>query len=250
MTSGDRPTPTAVLLAAPRLMSRSPTLTLVTATAVLLAACGGARAPRYATGPEADRARARADSIRAPYVRADIDFMSGMIHHHAQAIVMSRLAPTRGASPAVIRLTERIINAQTDEIKMMQTWLGDRSQAVPQVDAGGKVTMPGMAMEGHTGHTMGGAATLMPGMLSDAQLKELEAARGETFDQFFLVYMIQHHRGAVAMVRTLYATPGAGQDLTMFKFAADVETDQSTEITRMLTMLYESPTPPTQRSPE
>ncbi len=229
-------------------MSHSNPVLLAVAAAALLTACGGTRTPRYETGPEADKARARADSVRYPYGRADVDFMSGMIHHHAQAIVMSRWAPTRGASPAVIRLTERIINAQTDEIKMMQTWLGDRNQQVPQVDADGKVTMP--AMGEHAGHNMGGAMPMMPGMLSDAQMKELEAARGETFDQFFLLYMIQHHRGAVAMVRTLYATPGAGQDQTMFKFAADVETDQSTEITRMLTMLYESPTPPTQRSPE
>ncbi|MEP7347424.1 MAG: DUF305 domain-containing protein, partial [Gemmatimonadaceae bacterium] len=90
----------------------------------------------------------------------------------------------------------------------------------------------------------------MPGMLTDDQLKQLDAARNEEFDRLFLTFMIQHHRGAVAMVRTLFSSTGAGQDETIFKFAADVEVDQSTEIRRMLQMLIESPTSPTQRSPE
>lgn len=191
-------------------------------------------------GPEAARERARADSVKYPYTQADVDFMTGMIHHHAQAIVMSRLAPSRGASPAVIRLTERIINAQNDEILSMQTWLRDRSHPAPVVDSTGAVTMPG---DEHAGHH-GGAGTMMPGMLTTEQMAELEASRGERFDQLFLTFMIQHHRGAVAMVRTLYATPGAGQEETIFKFASDVEVDQSTEIARMLEMLYTMPTPP------
>jgi uncharacterized protein (DUF305 family) len=217
----------------------------------LAAACS--RAPRPDTaltrmGPEAARERARLDSLRYPYTRADVEFMQGMIHHHAQAILISQWAPTHGASPAVLRLTERIINAQQDEINLMQTWLRDRNQEVP---AAMTTAMPAE----HAGHgamshgAMNHGAT-MPGMLTDAQLKELDAARGAQFDHLFLTYMIQHHRGAVEMVKTLFASHGAGQDETIFKFAADVEVDQSTEIRRMLQMLIEAPTPTTPRSPE
>jgi uncharacterized protein (DUF305 family) len=175
-------------------------------------------------------ARARADSARLPYVKADIDFMSGMIPHHAQAIAMAKLAPNRGASPAIQRLTGRIINAQQDEIVLMQQWLADRRQPVPEPDPRGMKMMMG-------GHEM---MHLMPGMLSQAQMDSLDRARGPEFDRLFLVYMIQHHRGAVSMVDELFAVPGAGQDETVFKFASDVHTDQSTEIARMERMLEES----------
>lgn len=196
-------------------------------------------------GPAAAIERARADSARLPYTQADIDFMSGMIHHHAQAITMSRMAPSHQASPAVQRLTARIINAQTDEITLMQMWLTDRNQSPPTVDSTGKVTMghaghvmPAGAMAGHDMSAMGGMPA-MPGMLSDAQMKELEAARGSEFDRLFLTFMIQHHRGAVSMVRSLFEARGAGQDETIFKFASDVEVDQSTEIKRMMSMMLE-----------
>lgn len=189
-----------------------------------------------AQGLDAAKERARLDSLRYPYTKADVDFMSGMIHHHAQAIVMSRWAPTHGASPAVIRLTERIINAQTDEIRLMQTWLRDRNQPVAEPNPAG---MP--MQHGGMTHVMP-----MPGMLTPEQMKELDAARGEQFDRLFLTYMIEHHRGAVHMVRALFESPGAGQDETIFKFAADVEVDQSTEIKRMLQMLIEAPTNPPQ----
>jgi len=200
------------------------------------AACGAARAPQstFKPGQEGAIERARADSLRYPYTQADIDFMSGMIHHHAQAIVMSKWAPTRGASAAVQRLTARIINAQTDEIHLMQTWLRDRNQEPPVVDSLGNVSMPGMAHDMHAGH-----GAMMPGMLSAEQMAELSAARGPTFDRLFLTFMIQHHRGAVEMVRTLFSAHGAGQDEAIFKFAADVQVDQTTEINRMLTMLLE-----------
>jgi len=180
-------------------------------------------------GPEVFKARARADSLRYPYTQADIEFMSGMIHHHAQALVMSKMAPTHGASPAIIRLTERIINAQNDDIVLMSNWLRDRNQPVPAPNP------MGMPMDhGGMSHTM-----LMPGMLTEEQMQQLDAARGEEFDRLFLTGMIQHHRGAVVMVRELFSAQGAGQDETMFKFAADVEVDQSTEIKRMVTMLLE-----------
>lgn len=212
---------------------------LVLASAAALAACGASRAPRadaYQMGPEAAKARAAADSLRYPYTKADIDFMTGMIHHHAQAIVISKWAVSHGASDAVQRLTARIINAQTDEITLMQTWLGDRNQPVPQVDSMGVVTMPGDPHASHGGHGGHGA---MPGMLNAEQLDSLGAARGKEFDRLFLTYMIQHHRGAITMVKELFSHHGAGQNETIFKFAADVEVDQSTEIRRMLQMLLE-----------
>jgi uncharacterized protein (DUF305 family) len=172
-------------------------------------------------------AQARKDSLRLPYTQADVSFMSGMIGHHAQAIVMSRWAPTHGASPSVLTLASRIINAQQDEIVTMQRWLRDRLRPVPEATAMGmKMTMDGME------HVM-----LMPGMLTEAQMKDLDEARGPEFDRKFLTYMIQHHRGAVSMVKDLFATYGAGQDETVFKFASDVNVDQTTEIARMEKML-------------
>ena len=216
---------------------------LVILGALALSACRG---PRAGSAPEpmGDApaiARASADSLRYPYTEADIRFMSGMISHHAQAIKMAKWAPTHGASPAVIRLTERIINAQTDEIALMGNWLSARRQPVPEANPDGmKMSMGGSE------HVM-----LMPGMLSEAQMKELDAARGEEFDRLFLTFMIQHHKGAVSMVNELFAAHGAGQDETVFKFASDVQVDQTTEINRMLEMLFAlgSNPPPAPRRP-
>jgi uncharacterized protein (DUF305 family) len=214
-------------------------------TAVMLGAAAGliaasasrsaAQAPASTSGqPSATQqgdmaaiARAKADSARYPYTAADIDFMSHMIGHHAQAIVMSKMAPTHGASPAVLRLAERIINAQQDEIATMQQWLGDRRQPVPEAKPTGmKMMMNGVE------HVM-----LMPGMLTDEQMKQLDAARGKEFDRLFLTFMIQHHRGAVSMVQDLFGSYGAAQDEIVFKFANDVSVDQTTEIARMERML-------------
>lgn len=172
-------------------------------------------------------ARAKADSLRYPYTAADIEFMSGMIGHHAQAIVMAGWAPSHGANASIGRLAERIINAQQDEIVTMQTWLRDRHQPVPDGHTAGML----MVMDG-VQHVM-----LMPGMLSEAQMKELDQARGAEFNRLFLTYMMQHHRGAVSMVKQLFETYGAGQDETVFKFASDVNVDQTTEIARMEKML-------------
>ena len=156
---------------------------------------------------------------------ADVAFMTGMIHHHAQALVMSALAPTNGASPSVRTLTKRIINAQTDEIGLMQRWLRDRDRAVPEVGPDGR-------MEGMGDHGMH-----MPGMLSAEQLDALAGARGQEFDRLFLTYMIQHHEGAVTMVHELFATDGAAQDEFVFKLASDIQVDQTTEVARMRRML-------------
>lgn len=173
-------------------------------------------------------ARAKADSVHRPYGDADIRFMSGMISHHAQAIVMAQWAPSHGASPSVRTLCERIINAQQDEIASMQTWLRDRQLPVPEANAAGmKMMMNGQEQ-----------MMLMPGMLTDDQMHCLDAARGPEFDRLFLTYMIQHHRGAVTMVDDLFKTYGAGEDETVFKFASDVAADQTTEIDRMERMLF------------
>ena len=164
---------------------------------------------------------------RYPYTAADVHFISGMIGHHAQAVVMAGWAPSHGASQSVQTLCERIINAQTDEITLMQNWLKVRHQPVPDARAGPmKMMMDGVEHE-----------MLMPGMLTDEQMKQLNQANGTEFDRLFLRLMIQHHQGAITMVNQLFATPGAGQDEAVFKFASDVNADQSTEVDRMQKML-------------
>jgi len=168
---------------------------------------------------------ARADSGRPRYTPADVHFMSGMISHHAQAIVMAGWAPSHGASGSVRVLCERIIVAQGDEIVTMQRWLRERHLPVPDATDAHGMAMPGME------------PMLMPGMLTPAQMAELDAARGAQFDRLFLRYMIQHHQGAVAMVTELLAAQNAAQDDVVFKFAADVSADQTTEIDRMTLML-------------
>ena len=170
---------------------------------------------------------AAVDSVRRHVTPADIEFMSGMIGHHAQAIQMSEMAPTHGAGPQVTVLAARIINAQKDEIATMQQWLKDRGQPVPEA-------VPGMKMPGHGDHLM-----LMPGMLTPEQMAELDAARGAEFDRLFLTYMIQHHNGALAMVQKLFSHDGAAQEDVIFKFASDVNVDQVTEVDRMRRMLFE-----------
>ena len=168
---------------------------------------------------------------RYPFTDADVQFVSGMISHHAQAIVMAKWAPTHDANASVRILCERIINAQTDEITLMQRWLKDRHQPVPEAKPG-----PMKMMMNGVEHEM-----LMPGMLSDDQMKRLDAAKGADFDRLFLTFMIQHHRGAITMVDQLFATTGAGQDDAVFKMANDIQADQSTEINRMLQMLFTIP---------
>jgi uncharacterized protein (DUF305 family) len=164
---------------------------------------------------------------RLPYADADVDFMSGMIPHHAQAVIMAGWAPSHGARKDVAILCERIVVAQRDEIAMMQGWLGDRGQIVPDATS----TRHKMKMNGME-HEM-----LMPGMLSDEEMAALDAARGPEFDRLFLTGMIKHHQGAIDMVDVLFKAYGAAQDETVFKFASDVYADQSIEIDRMQEML-------------
>ncbi len=180
------------------------------------------------------RESALADSVRHSYTQADVDFMTGMIHHHAQAIVMARWAPTHDASSSLRVLAARIINAQRDEIATMQRWLRDHNLPAPEPD-----TVADHDMSMHHGMAMAGDmhGTLMPGMLTPEQMHELDAARGREFDQLFLRFMIQHHTGALTMVDSLFATNGAAQDDLVFKIASDINADQTTEIERMRTML-------------
>ena len=173
---------------------------------------------------------ARQKEAMSRFTPADVDFMVGMIGHHAQALIMSRLAPENGASPAVQVLAARIINAQQDEIEIMQSWLRDREQEVPQVHIDGlNLMIHGMGGHGDHHH--------MPGMLTQAQLEELAAATGADFDRLFLTYMIQHHQGAVTMVEDLFSKDGAAQDEAAYKLASSVHVDQVTEIARMQEML-------------
>lgn len=172
-------------------------------------------------------AQARADSLRNPWTEADARFMSGMIPHHAQAIRMAGWAVTNEAGAELRALAARIINAQQDEILVMQNWLRDRRQPVPEPDPAGMK----MVMGGEERHH------LMPGMLTQEQMARLEALRGEEFERLFLQLMIHHHKGAVAMVTELFSHDGAGLDNTVFKLASDINVDQATEIARMQRML-------------
>jgi len=160
---------------------------------------------------------------------ADISFMQGMIMHHSQAVEMTDLLRTRGRSQELQELGKRISISQSDEIKFMKQWLVDRNQAT-SMDMGG---MKGMD---HKGHKMDSMA-LMPGMLSPEQMKALARSSGATFDHLFLTGMIQHHTGALVMVRDLFDTPAAGQDPVLFDFATDIDNTQRAEIEIMRRML-------------
>ena len=203
-------------------------LSLAVALLALAASSAAAQQPS-APPPISPAARAAADSGRPPYTQADVAFMTGMISHHAQAILIAGWAPSHGASQSVQVLCQRIIVAQTDEIASMQTWLRARNLPVPEPSAE-HMAMPGMDH-----------GALMPGMLTAAQLAQLDSARGPQFDRLFLAFMIQHHQGALTMVDQLFAAQGAMQDDIMYKFAYDVSADQSTEIERMQKMLAAMP---------
>ena len=244
----------------------------------------------------------RLHDSRQNFVQADVDFMTDMIVHHAQALIMSRLSPQNGASAAVQRLSARIINAQQDEIALMQQWLRDRNQPVPIVHFAGldmHVSMempedvtheaPGSQSDMHRGDDQSGSHSAhegqhgheshhghenhnmhemshhdsghkthndsshshsdmhhdhhghnhddMVGMLSQAQMEELAAARDSEFDRLFLTYMIEHHEGAVYMVNELFLADGAGTDLESYRLAVDIYAEQVTEIAMMRGML-------------
>jgi uncharacterized protein (DUF305 family) len=164
------------------------------------------------------------DLSRVSFTLADVQFMQGMIGHHAQAVEMVELLKTRTRRADMKMLGLRIEVSQVDEIRMMQHWLEARGQAVPDEHA-------------HHQHD----AALMPGMLTPEAMARLAAASGPSFDRLFLEGMMSHHEGALVMVRDLFASPGAGQDTEIFAFASDVEADQKMEIDRMGAMLKELP---------
>jgi uncharacterized protein (DUF305 family) len=216
----------------------------IAALALVAAGCGGAAtsgappvirpgAPGQGSQVLSEK-EAREQPIPAA-TPADIAFMQGMIHHHAQALDMTDLIAARSQDPDMKKLGLRISVSQTDEIGMMQRWLAARGQEVPDPRAHhGMAGMPGMAgMEGMDHEVM------MPGMLDHDEMARLAAAMGPEFDRLFLEGMIKHHGGALIMVKTLFATPGAGQQSDIFAFASDVEADQKMEIDRMTAMLRE-----------
>jgi uncharacterized protein (DUF305 family) len=176
-----------------------------------------------------DAAMLRAPGIETPFNQADVDFMQGMIPHHAQAVKMASWAPTRGSNKRLLNLCERIGVGQTQEIKMMRLWLADRGQDVPAADA-----MRHKMKMGDMVHEM-----LMPGMLTDEEMAALEKARGKDWDRLFLLGMIKHHQGAIDMVDVLFKSYGAAQGDDIYKFASDVYADQTTEIEVMKQMLAE-----------
>ena len=160
------------------------------------------------------------DLSKVQFTPADVKFMQGMIHHHAQAMDMTQLLATRSNSDDMKKLALRIELSQHDEIAMMRRWLEVRGQEVP----------------GEHAHHMPGAPK-MPGMLSAEEMTRLAAAKGPDFDRLFLEGMIKHHVGAITMVQELFNTPGAGQDSEIYAFASDVDADQRMEIDRMGAML-------------
>jgi uncharacterized protein (DUF305 family) len=243
---------------------------------------------------------ARQDSAKMQFTQPDVDFMAGMIGHHAQALIMSSMATVNNASPSVLTLTKRIINAQKDEIGIMQRWLHERNQMVPKVIIDGLqlIIEPanepslvfdsaqvahavkhfnkyGSYMDNNHYQMMHGSEmnnevmdhgtmehstmeysnnemnhvdmdhssmhnhSSMPGMLTQKQLEELARAKGTEFDRLFLTYMIQHHTGAIIMVKDLVETDGAAQELQIGELAGEINVDQKTEIERMRLMLME-----------
>jgi len=169
-------------------------------------------------------------TLTLPPTAADVRFMSGMIVHHQQAVLIAGWARSHGASSTVQLLCERIDVSQRDEIALLERWLREHHETVPDTGAAPMQPMPGMT-----------GPMLMPGMLTASQLAALDSARGPTFDRLFLTFMIQHHQGALTMVQQLLATPGAAQDIFVFQFATGVSADQSAEIDRMRRMLAALP---------
>ena len=175
-------------------------------------------------------------SMRAtlpPRSAADVRFMQGMIVHHAQAVEMTALIESHTTTKDLRSLGARISRSQSDEIKFMKRWLEARGEPTREPTSPMKMEMPGMDMSSHS--------MLMPGMLTSKQMEALKKAKGEEFDRLFLTGMIQHHGGALIMVKDLFDTAGAGQDAELFNFATDVDSGQRAEIRIMQTMLGKKP---------
>ncbi len=208
-------------------MTRASILILLVATtaAACRTAAGQSAPPIVQPGAPGQASRvisaeAAIDQSKVGFTPADVRFMQGMIGHHAQAIEMTTLVPSRTASEDMKKLARRIEVSQADEIAMMRRWLEVRRQEI---------------LGPHAMHAHG--ATLMPGMLTAEEMTRLAEAKGPEFDRLFLEGMIKHHGGAIVMVQELFATPGAGQEAEVYAFAADVDVDQRMEIDRMRGML-------------
>jgi len=169
--------------------------------------------------------------VLPPASPKDTEFMQGMIMHHAQAVEMTAMIPSHTPNKSLRLLGARISNSQSDEIKFMKRWLVARGKSVPEPMS----TMPAMNMPGmDMSHD---SMPLMPGMLTPEQMEVLSKAKGREFDHLFLTGMIQHHNGALIMVKDLFDTAGAGQDAELFNFATDVDSGQRAEIRIMQNML-------------
>jgi uncharacterized protein (DUF305 family) len=161
-----------------------------------------------------------------PRSQADVEFMQGMIMHHSQAVEMTALLAAHTENKDLRLLGARISSSQSDEIKFMRRWLAARGERVSMAKPG----MPGMNMSRE-------AMALMPGMLTPEQMEALGKAKGAEFDRLFLTGMIQHHNGALTMVKDLFDTAGTGQDAELFNFATDADNSQRAEIRIMQAML-------------
>ena len=252
-------------LAAMLLCSTVPVCTSVSARCQQAAPSGGAVIVQPGAPGQASTTLNSVTAVAAPRPpsAADIRFMQDMIMHHGQAVEMTELLKTRGKNPEVMELGQKIDVSQTDEMRYMKQWLTDRGVAIetmgdmPGMDMGGGAKasgpsktaagdhddMAGMDMSGmdhdapKSGKPAGKAAgtdpedvAMMPGMLTPRQMQALRNARGEQFDYLFLTGMMQHHGGALLMVKQLFSNPGAGQDPTLFDFANDVDNTQLAEI--------------------
>jgi uncharacterized protein (DUF305 family) len=174
-------------------------------------------------------------AILPPPSPKDVEFMQGMIMHHAQAVEMTALMESHTENKELRLLGARISKSQSDEIEFMKRWLTVRGQPIE---------MPMAAMQGMPGMDMSKHEMLMPGMLTVKQMAALRNAKGEEFDHLFLTGMIQHHGGALTMVKDLFDTAGAGQDAEVFNFVTDVDSGQRAEIRIMQSMLGEKPAAP------
>ena len=220
-------------------VKRQRALTLVLGLALVLTGCSGSdgEAQQGETAPNVVQPGAPGEPTRtlSPEALAEIDppvhtpadvrFMQGMIHHHAQALRMTALVPSRSSDEGLGLLAKRIDISQEAEIDQMQRWLEARGEDVPVL--------------GTThGHSHGAGQELMPGMLTEPELTKLAAARGKAFDRLFLQFMIRHHQGAMQMVNELFEVDG-GAEPEAGAFARHVDADQQVEIARMQTMLAE-----------
>ncbi len=173
-------------------------------------------------------------AVLPPSSKKDIEFMQGMIMHHEQAVVMTALIESRTDNRDIRLIGARISQSQTDEMNFMKRWLEVRGKPVVSM-------MDGMSDGDMSDKYASGGKMLMPGMLTPIQMGALMRAKGADFDRLFLKGMIQHHKGALVMVKDLFDSPGAGQDAELFNFATDVDSGQRADIRSMETLLNKKP---------